>query len=178
MFAAIAAYGAIATMKSQRRQIDEQRQFIRTQTALLELDHRDRTWAQALGIRVTAKVRRYRRQLWWSVVVHNTSSAPVFDVDVTFGAELPAHRWDDKQSLATTAFRAYTLQSPISYYAPDFRVRLEHRGRLAVASEEWPRGQPGKERPTVEFTDATHVRWRLNGGELTKLGPVNGNGTD
>ncbi|MFF5020230.1 hypothetical protein [Streptomyces sp. NPDC001165] len=172
VFAAFAAYGAIATMKSQRQQIDEQRQFIRIQTALLELDHRDRTWAQALGVRVSAAEIKSGRKRWWRVVVRNRSSGPIFDVDVTFGAERPDTRSDGNITLTTQLVRAYTFRPFIPNHAPDLRVRLEPGGALAATSENWHSDGPRKEEPTVEFTDAAHVRWRLKSGELTKLGPV------
>jgi hypothetical protein len=91
-FAAIAAFGAVWTMRAQRQQIDEQRDFLRAQTALLELDHHDRTAAQALRVSIHARPRRWLGDpgWWvWKATVHNASSAPITCVRVRFGEGRP-----------------------------------------------------------------------------------------
>ncbi len=83
-FAAAAAYYTRGMLKSQRQQIDEQREFIREQSANLALERQ--------ALRAQAEERRvaHARQIsasWFGGMVRvlNASDAPITDVTAMFG---------------------------------------------------------------------------------------------
>lgn len=159
-FAAVAAIGATATLKSQKQQLEEQRDFLRAQTALLSLDHRDRVWKQALKISCSTKV------FWWlsgykGAVVRNGSDAPITDVQVTFGEEAPVSVWSRWGSHA-------------SLLDGDPAIWRALRGRESVCFHSRSVPKPRREflDPSVAFTDAGGVRWCLGPyGDLRQIEP-------
>jgi hypothetical protein len=101
-----AAFGALATLRSQKVQLREQRTFIAEQSKVLQLQHEElsaaaerRKWSQAekvaveagtanlqggqLGLGSVSVQQPLRRMLW----VHNKSAAPLRDVQVMFGSQ-------------------------------------------------------------------------------------------
>ncbi|MEU7428382.1 hypothetical protein [Streptomyces sp. NPDC040750] len=90
LFAGVAAYGAMATLRSQKRQIKEQRQFIADQSSVLELQRHElsavkegRRWEQARKVSCGYAASRGNEIQWLSVA--NRSSAPVYGVNVLWG---------------------------------------------------------------------------------------------
>ncbi|MGW1863741.1 hypothetical protein [Streptomyces collinus] len=105
VFAAFAAYYARGTLKSQREQISEQREFIAEQAANLRLERLElqaqmgeRRSAQARLIRLSstaegAELDEETGQMvgadHWTVMVFNGSDAPIYDLTMTFAGEPP-----------------------------------------------------------------------------------------
>jgi hypothetical protein len=167
IFAAVAALGAVATLRGQRRQIQEQRDFLRAQTALLDLDHQQRVVAQALG--VSLDVKKCRGPLWemidslgpwhhWRVVVRNGSSGPITDVEVLFGANRPRQITVGSVRIPEASLIAIQAHDAAEYRSP-----------------EWVPHHLDAEAPTVTFTDLNGVRWCLDRyGALRKASPGEG----
>ncbi|WP_338907063.1 hypothetical protein [Streptomyces nigra] len=90
-FAAAAAYYARGTMKSQQKQIREQRQFIAEQSANLALEREE--------LRIVALERREKqaRSIYIEEgygdrilgLLENGSEAPIYDLVIQFGIEVP-----------------------------------------------------------------------------------------
>ncbi|MCX5357182.1 hypothetical protein OG864_00040 [Streptomyces sp. NBC_00124] len=181
-FAAIAAYGAVATMRSQRLQIEEQRQFLRTQTALLSLDHRERTHAQALKVSLKARLHSSGNYWCWLSTVENWSDGPISDVQVSFGTAAPqSARIDPGFPIpASTAARVGRWFRSWPEVDLDAHISIGPRGKgafsssLVLANKEL---QPGTA-PILEFTDTNNLRWRLDHyGDLTDLGSADSDST-
>ncbi|WP_141746959.1 hypothetical protein [Streptomyces agglomeratus] len=170
-FAAIAAYGAVATMRSQRRQIEEQRQFLRAQTALLSLDHRQRTQAQALKVSLEARTNKDLGKRWWTAYVDNWSDAPISDVQLSFGVAAPESAGTRHGGAAGGALElSWFLKRPRSVDL-DAHISIGARGRVWFFSVSWREHQQPGLAPILEFTDTNNLRWRLDHyGDLTELG--------
>jgi hypothetical protein len=158
-FAAVAAYYARGTLRSQQQQITEQREFIAEQAANLRLEREelqaqlaDRRSAQARQIRLECRAEgaelndetgELENADFWTVVIRNQSETPVYDLTVAFAGEPP--RW------VQTADRA-----------GGGAVRVLPREQIATFTS--PRVDPIRlmgSRPVVRFRDADGVWWRL-----------------
>ncbi|WP_262705534.1 MULTISPECIES: hypothetical protein [Streptomyces] len=165
-FAAAAAYYARGTLRSQQKQIREQREFIAEQSATMALE-RAELLAQAEERR-TAQARRVSmkhslswtndaegfggRNDHWKVRVINTSDEPIRDVLVRFGDTY------DARDATTPGQRGW---------GPG-RVHLIGPGReFTFRSQRMPEVLLENARPDLYFTDANGVRWQLDAhGEL------------
>lgn len=164
IFAGGAAWFAYLTIRSQRKQIDEQRVFIGEQSANLTLERAElraaletRRWAQAKQVSMTYTTRATLSSgtitgyEGWSVVVTNGSDEPLADVLVRFGdtynaasaAELSAAGLPDQGRRGL----------PVSVIGPGRRVRFE--------SPRWPEATVDNNLPTVWFSDAAGEVWVL-----------------
>ncbi|CAL9515302.1 hypothetical protein [Streptomyces sp. enrichment culture] len=180
-FAAAAAYYARGTLKSQQKQIAEQRQFIAEQSATLALERaelraaaEDRKWAQA---RQVAMHHRKGASLvagegtvvddHWVVTVHNTSDAPVRGVEVRFGT---AYLASEVYELAPTAVHNLGAQVGDRLGMP---VHLLGPGRAArFLSQQWSEATVHNNRPVLFFTDDNGLRWQLDSyGKLEEAPP-------
>lgn len=171
-FAALAAGAAVWTLKSQRDQIGEQRDFIAEQSATLALERQelravaeDRKWAQArhvhLHFHATGSVTDGEGNVvgddQWIATVLNSSDAPVHDVDVRFGeAHLPAEVYE----IAPTAVHNWGASLGDRVVPP---VHLLGPGRaVRFFSPRWTPTVVHNNRPSVTFTDDSGVRWALD----------------
>lgn len=168
MFAGGAAWFAYLTIRSQRKQIQEQRVFIGEQSANLTLERAElraalkaRRWAQAKQVVMACETRGfsgvdeegvefgYDR---WSVLVTNGSDEPVADVSVRFGDTYNAASAVevDAQDLPDQGRRVL----PVSVIGPGRQVRFE--------SSRWPEATVDNNRPKVWFSDAAGATWVLD----------------
>jgi hypothetical protein len=159
LFAAAAAYYARGTMRSQQKQIAEQRDFIAEQSANLRLE-RDQLQAQladrrseqarhirlhrrAEGAELNDETGEFENADYWVVTVHNTSDSPIYDVEAAFGDH--AARWvstEDRSGGGT----------------------VQVLGRDQTAAFTSPRFAPVRlmsSQPSVRFRDADGLWWRL-----------------
>ncbi|MCG3041560.1 hypothetical protein L7D48_13475 [Streptomyces sp. S1A] len=176
VFAAMAAAAAVWTLKSQRDQIDEQRDFIRQQSENLALERAelravadDRKREQASQVKIAAHVFRrdengYDDEMRWYVVVKNESDAPIFSLQVTLGAagnavEVSEARYN----------RAYGYTTAGRRTTPPLEVA--GAGKLyRFCSEIMDREEGAANRPVLLFTDEAGVRWSLDGhGKLEEV---------
>ncbi|WP_432110798.1 hypothetical protein [Streptomyces sp. YPW6] len=169
-FAAAAAYGALMTMRSQRAQIREQRDFIADQRKVLNLQEQEltdgaraRQLEQARQVSLDADIVRVvdtvgsaRRQVdigWrWVTCVKNASNAPIYGVRVQVGDDLHEAAWPavsrqrpdgPEQSGAADVIKAGALwcfRSPV--YESEFGG--------------------GTVRPVALFRDESHREWHLD----------------
>ncbi|MER5534526.1 hypothetical protein [Streptomyces mirabilis] len=165
-FAAVAAYYTRATLRSQQKQIAEQRDFITAQAANLRLERSelqaqiaDRHAAQARQIRLSihaegAELNDETGDMenadQWIVTVTNTSDAPIYDVSATFGGQ-------ESQWVST------------DHRAGGGPVRVLSRTRSATFDS--PRLEPARltsSRPIVRFRDADGSWWQLLADEQLK----------
>ncbi|MFE3124490.1 hypothetical protein ACFXHD_13840 [Streptomyces hydrogenans] len=167
VFAGGAAWFAGMTLRSQRRQLREQQQFIgeqsqnlRLERAALEAAAEDRRTAQAR--RVIMRVRNGRSTVagddapegtdYWQVDVWNATDGPLRDVSVRFGDAY----------IATSAVEMGSDQVPgggrrsipIDMVAPNREVRFE--------SPQLSETTVHNNRPVVSFADADGHRWVLD----------------
>jgi hypothetical protein len=173
-FAAAAAYYARGTLKSQRQQIDEQREFIAEQAANLQLERAEygaiaaeRRRAQAALIRMEPNPQTHRSGLtdpwteWWLVKIHNRSSEPVRDVVVRFGENhtaLGSFHGNDHMC------RGAQLGVPLPV--------LAREGAAWFKSASSTDGSMPNALPCVYFTDNEGVRWKLDRyGDLAEVPP-------
>ncbi|CAM5330453.1 hypothetical protein SALBM311S_05777 [Streptomyces alboniger] len=185
-FAAIAAGATIWTLKSQRDQIDEQRQFIAEQSATLVLERaelraaaHDRKIAQARQVEMTVN-------LWaqsgvpadangepipdtFRIEVRNLSIEPIHEVTVRFG-EQEAHE-------ASAAVETDLIRRGLTVVADGPRlnvpVPLVGAGRIYLFTSGTLLADVDRHRPALLFTDNAGVRWRLNEhGDLREFVPV------
>ncbi|MGV9344274.1 hypothetical protein ACWDSD_05580 [Streptomyces spiralis] len=158
-FAAVAAYYARGTLRSQQEQIKEQREFIAEQAANLRLERQqlqaqlaERRSAQArlvrlnheaAGAELNDETGRLENADHWVVTVRNDSDAPIYDVSATFSGQSPEWvRTEDR--------------------AGGGPVRVLGRSKEIVLTS--PRFTPTRlmeARPVVDFRDAEGLRWRL-----------------
>ncbi|MEU6168076.1 hypothetical protein [Streptomyces tanashiensis] len=174
VFAAAAAYYTRGMLKSQRQQIDEQRDFIAEQAANLELERSEfralaaeRRQAQAAKIRMEPKSKQDRPgpndpwTEWWMVHIQNRSAEPVHDVVVRFGeahTALSAFHGNDHQG------RGVQLGVPLPV--------LAREGTAWFKSSSSTDGSMPNAHPVVYFTDNENVRWRLDRyGDLVEAPP-------
>ncbi|MGW3572232.1 hypothetical protein ACWDSL_51725 [Streptomyces sp. NPDC000941] len=175
VFAAAAAYYARGTLRSQQKQIREQREFIAEQSATLALERaelsaaaEERKWAQARQVRMRIWTARRVQRTWvraregyerWDVEVENGSSEPVRAVKVRFGASYTA---SEAYDLAHEDLPGGgRLGAPVPLIGP---------GRTFLfVSPNWPETTVDNNRPHVYFTDDAGLRWHLNEhGQLTE----------
>ncbi|MCX5423669.1 hypothetical protein [Streptomyces sp. NBC_00078] len=185
-FAAIAAGATIWTLKSQRDQIDEQRQFIAEQSATLALERaelwaaaQDRKIAQARQVGMTV-------QLWarsgvpgdangepipdtFRIEVRNLSIEPIHEVTVRFG-EQEAHE-------ASAAVETDLIRRGLTVVTDGPRlnvpVPLVGAGRIYLFTSGPLFEEVDRHRPALLFTDNAGVRWRLNEhGDLREFVPA------
>lgn len=162
-FAAVAAFYARGTLKSQQNQIAEQREFIAEQSANLHLERQalsadleDRRSSQARQVRIKhlaygAELNDESGQLegadQWYLTVVNGSDAPLYDVSVFFG-DAPA-RWVQSPGRAGgQPLRVLARSMEAEFESPVFEST-----RLAGA------------RGVVRFKDDQGVTWRLRPDE-------------
>jgi hypothetical protein len=180
IFAGAAAWAAYRTLKSQRDQIKEQREYIAAQEGVLALqrddllaDAAERRVAQARQIKLHAELtvsresivahtdlQRVRPLDTWRVTISNESPDPVREVNVIYG------RADQSLEAYETTLGKHTTNGPsllpISVIGPG--RRFECRSSTIPATIVKSR------RPTATFTDASGRRWRLeDAGTLTEL---------
>jgi multidrug efflux pump subunit AcrA (membrane-fusion protein) len=171
-FAALAAYYARGTLRSQQSQIAEQRAFIAEQAANLRLEREqlqaqlaDRRSEQARHIRMRCQVDgaelndetgQLENADQWVVVVQNTSDSPIYEVEATFGDH--AARW------VNTADRAGggTVQV------------LGRDQRATFVSPRLPPTRLMSSKPSVRFRDADGIWWRLLHDERLEEVPAPG----
>ncbi|WP_344629672.1 hypothetical protein [Streptomyces glaucosporus] len=185
VFAALAAAAAAWTLKSQREQIDEQRDFIRQQSLNLELERaelraaaEDRKAAQARQIepptahfmgprprRRTGRSRETTEELpekgYLATNVRNTINAPIRAVQVYFGdlAAEPRARVSDTRTGATEGEE----ETPVRLIGVD----KAYRYTSSLMTEREARIKP----VSIRFTDDDGVRWVLHGtGKLEEVG--------
>lgn len=159
-FAAIAAGATLWTLKSQRDQIGEQREFIAEQSQNLELERaelraaaEDRKWAQARQVLVRHYMAPTGEQgaYYWKVTIKNPSDAPVHDVEVRFGAAYIAAEVHEVLNTESLGER-WTIP-----------VHLLGAGRTAqFNSQRWPEATAHNNRPVVAFSDDSGLRWALD----------------
>lgn len=184
-FAAIAAGATLWTLKSQRDQIAEQRQFIGEQSATMALERaelhaaaEDRRGAQAKQIRmhhqkVGGSTDGQGVQVeddHWDVTVSNYSDAPVHQLEVRFGTAYRAaevYEWRPNWSLSMPVTRGDQLTLPVHLIGPGRSARF--------VSQRWSPATVHNNRPTLFFTDANGLRWTLDShGKLDEALPEPG----
>lgn len=167
IFAGAAAVYARGMLRSQQRQIAEQREFIAEQSANLELERaelraaaEERRCSQAKQVTVTYRTTGgqpdgsggssgYNK---WMVTVQNGSDAPLRQVRVRFGE---AHT-------ATGAVELESVHLPDRGRRPA-TVDLLGPGRsLSFLSPAWDETTVFNNRPTCLFTDADGAHWQLD----------------
>ncbi|OPC84210.1 hypothetical protein B4N89_27705 [Embleya scabrispora] len=160
--ASLAAWAAFWTLRSQRRQIAAQQQFIQDQSEVLALqrsalieDAEDRRSAQALRISVACRIVDDA----WIVQVTNASSEPITDLDARFGESYVV---SDAVVFPPDGGTAVRSGSPVAVLGPGRKALLES-SRLSTATLE-------NSRPTVTFTDRAGRQWRTD--EHDNLQPV------
>lgn len=173
-FAAAAAFYTRGMLKSQREQIDEQREFIREQSANLELERaefraqaEDRKRAQAAQVRLTGQVVESGGGVHgplnetWRARVENRSGEPIKDVVVRYG---PSH----------TSIGSYGRNDPDGH-GRNFGIPLAvigANGTFCFRSPTSSNGDLSNARPTALFTDSAGVRWLLDEhGALSEAPP-------
>ncbi|CAL9597489.1 hypothetical protein AB0P07_11845 [Streptomyces sp. NPDC085944] len=177
-FAAVAAGATLWTLKSQRDQIGEQRQFIAEQSENLALERAELRAAALARREAQAKqVYMYHRtgnSEWgdddatsdcWLVSVRNDSDAPVHALDVRFGETyLAAEVYDIPPTAVRGPNHGTRRARPVELLGPRRAVRFD--------SQEWPRAVAHNHRPTLFFTDDGGVRWSLDWqGKLEEVPP-------
>ncbi|MBT2505143.1 hypothetical protein J7I98_04370 [Streptomyces sp. ISL-98] len=167
MFAAAAAYGALATMNSQRRQLSEQREFINRQMDVLALEHQDLGDALEARRRQQAQLVKFQYDLipvagtvtgarHWRIRVHNQSSGPVRQVSVAFGTERPT------RAALTGKRRDEWVEYDGSVVVGDV-VEVLGAGKAGVFySRAGEREELTTLRPVVNFLDGVDIAWTLN----------------
>ncbi|MFE3495278.1 hypothetical protein ACFXOS_19765 [Streptomyces sp. NPDC059175] len=170
VFAGGAALFAGLTLRSQRKQLDKQQEFIDEQSTNLQLEREilradadDRRRQQARTIRMEPILQAAgggapgSRVEYWKVNVRNRSDDPIHDVTVRFGHESEA-------DTATTGMPAAQTTTP----AP-----LGILGAGSDARFESAKLDPGileGRRPVLLFTDNAGVRWsRDEHGDMTEV---------
>lgn len=159
-FAAAAAYYTRGMLKSQRQQIDEQRQFIAEQSANLSLE-RQALQAQA-DERKYAHARQVEAERWQHFLkVRNLSDAPITDVFVRFG--------DRSATKAHQIIPAGHGDPPRFSGDSEMPVELIGPGREYAFVD-------GIERWTTEvavlfFTDEDSARWQLDQDGKLEVAP-------
>ncbi|MFE0776871.1 hypothetical protein [Streptomyces sp. NPDC058861] len=177
VFAGGAAWFAGMTLRSQRRQIGEQQEFIREQSRNLQLERaelltvaEERRTAQAKRVAMAMRTAGGRENDYggfdgydhWRVTVTNGSDEPLKDVTVRFGNAYTAASANDEGSrhLPDDGRRPV----PVPLIAP--------RGVVQFASPTWEEATVDNHRPIVLFTDANGARWQLDEhGALTPRPP-------
>ncbi|MEV4920758.1 hypothetical protein AB0K47_28610 [Streptomyces tirandamycinicus] len=151
IFAAGAAGAAIWTLKSQRDQIAEQRDFIAEQSANLRLEReallaaaKDRRERQARGVRLEVE-RQY-------VYVFNESDAPIMSVSCIDGDAPPVRSCvvDATGNVATELIAAMVRGEDSG---PD--IDLVGVGQAAV----FQRAEGGRRAVSVSFSDVAGIDW-------------------
>ncbi|GGV45602.1 hypothetical protein GCM10010495_73940 [Kitasatospora herbaricolor] len=172
VFAAAAAAAAVWTLKSQRDQIGEQRDFIGQQATVLELQRgqllaqaKDRRIDQARRISIRAEKASPGNTAYgpaepdhWQVFILNNSGAPIRDVNVKYGS---AYLSTDAQETGSGGRR---LSVPDALIGP---------GRTAkFLSSNLPGAALQNNRPVAYFTDEAGIQWKLEeSGETTEVAP-------
>ncbi|WP_327324221.1 hypothetical protein OG735_18090 [Streptomyces sp. NBC_01210] len=158
VFAALAAYYTRGMLRSQRKQIDEQRQFIAAQSANLTLERRE---LEAIAAeRREGQARAVRLQsIADLVLVYNESPAAIRDVTCFV---------DSREAGGTNVARIADAASNLGMAiraVPDWPVPVDvPPGSLAA----FDRTRHADVR--VLFTDSAGVRWSLD--EHNELGPA------
>lgn len=162
-FAALAAFYARSTLRSQQNQIAEQRSFIAEQSANLQLERQalsadldDRRSAQARQVRLKhmahgAELNMDSGQMegasQWYLTVANESDAPLYGLSVTFN-DLPA-TW---------------VQSPGRAGAQPLRI-LARGMQAEFQSPVFESTELSGARGVVTFKDDQGVSWRMRADE-------------
>lgn len=169
IFAASAAGAAVWTLKSQRDQIGEQRDFIAEQSVTLALEREalraaaeDRKWAQARQVRMTfheAGERADSEGNWvegdhWVATVVNTSEAPVHDVDVRFGEASRAADVYEALRRSQGWNPGERLVAPVHLLGPGRAAQFSSQ----TGSASWIHNN----RPSAYFRDDSGLRWSLD----------------
>ncbi|MFF5285204.1 hypothetical protein [Streptomyces sp. NPDC013171] len=170
VFAGGAAWAAGLTLRSQRRQLDEQRAFIGEQSANLQLEREilradadDRKRGQARQVTM-----QYLMQgagtgeepvEYWQVKVVNRTAEPIHDVSVQCGVRISA---------TSVLLHGATQTERGPHPVP---LGILSSGFLAEFRTDFsPRGTLNAERPVVFFKDNAGVRWRLDEhGDLSQI---------
>lgn len=163
VFAGGAAWFAGMTLRSQRRQIDEQREFIGEQAANLQLeravlraDTDDRKRGQARQVTMQAIVQGVGdsgegRAEYWQVQIGNRTAEPIHDVSVQCGASISAARVILHGGVQT---ERGPHPAPLVLLSSGFSAEFH--------TDHAPVGTLKTERPVVFFKDNAGVRWRLD----------------
>jgi len=175
VFAAFAAYYTRGTLKSQQKQIDEQRTFIGEQAHNLHLERQallaaaeDRRWEQARQVHFRALVTkskggtgpggvRLRSTAVWVGVVTNSSQAPISNVRVTFGGEAAVSVMQEKPIYESLTGEGCTIPSG---------------GLCTFESERGEQEFLDACEPILTFTDIRGVTWHMD--RFDKISPIEG----
>jgi hypothetical protein len=162
-FAGLAAFGALATLKSQRDQIRDQRAFIAEQADVLQLQRDElsasaekRTWEQAQAVRFNPGA--IIREEWQpqGVVrvaeVSNESGTAVHDVNALLG----------NRAAGRVAVRSFTGEWGLLQSPPVSRL-----GPFEVAAFCFYRA-PSDAAPHAFFTDDAERRWHMTASGLLR----------
>lgn len=168
VFAALAAAAAALTLKSQRDQIAEQREFIRQQSENLALERaelqaaaeerrREQAKKVLLKCRVSGSsgVDRYGNSTgysFWVAEVHNNSDDPLHDVLVRFGSSYNAAKAFERDADGHPDAGRRTV--PVYLVGP--------RRVVVFNSSQWSEATVDNNPPHVYFTDDAGVRWHLD----------------
>ncbi|WP_030024916.1 hypothetical protein [Streptomyces monomycini] len=183
LFAGGAALFAYQTIRSQRRQISEQQDFIAEQSATMALERaalraaaEDRRRAQARRVRLHCRLHASRVtqdeegnpvyiEDCWRVVIHNDSEESIRCLTARFGegyVAIAAHQLPPSLQRVDDGER---LPIPVPVLGPGRRCVL-YSSRMSTATLE-------NSRPTLFFTDAGGVQWRLDDHEdLAEVEPM------
>lgn len=173
-FAAAAAYYTRGMLRSQRQQIDEQREFIAAQATNLEMERSelraqaaDRRRAQAAQIRMVPKPKQDRGSAndpWtesWMVHIQNESPEPIHGIEVRFGdshTAIGSYHGNDNLG------RNINLGVPLP--------KLASGGTAWFKSSSSTDGSMPNAHPVVSFKDNEGVRWKLDRyGDLAEVPP-------
>ncbi|WP_407288594.1 hypothetical protein [Streptomyces sp. BP-8] len=175
LFAGGAAWFAFQTIKSQREQIGEQRQFIAEQSATMALERdelraaaEERRLSQARQVVMAAELDG-RQQVYdaegelvtpvdhWRAQVTNRSTEPIRDLMVRFGeayVAVGAVTFDESG-------QGNPVPVPVHLLGPGRRCELRSQRFRVTTLQNSP--------PTLFFTDAGGQRWRIDvHGELSE----------
>ncbi len=172
VFAAAAAAAAVWTLKSQRDQIGEQRDFIGQQATVLELQRgqlldqaKDRRIDQARRISMRAEKASPGNTAYgpaepdhWQVFIRNDSAAPIRDVNVQYGL---AYLSSEARESGPGERR---LAVPDALIGP--------RREAEFISSNLPGAALQNNRPVAYFKDEAGIQWKLEEtGETTEVVP-------
>ncbi|MBP8532369.1 hypothetical protein [Streptomyces sp. MK37H] len=166
-FAAAAAYYARGTLRSQQKQIQEQREFIAEQSATMALERaelsaaaEDRRTAQARQIRMRPQTDGGRDDGGggrvgydhWRVHVDNGSDSPIHDIHMRFGTAY----------VAVSATEQEAARLPDAGRRPPRVHLIGPRRTVTFESQSGTEAFVDNNRPHVYFTDDVGVRWHLD----------------
>ncbi|MFJ7067506.1 hypothetical protein [Streptomyces sp. NPDC101115] len=173
IFAGIAAIAAGWTLKSQRDQIREQREFIGEQQTnlhiereILRADADERRRGQARQVEMGPLILQDvgpggAEGQHWRVTAVNRSAEPIHEVSVHCGADIRA----TSARLSGGANQgSQPRTAPIEILGSNCSAKFE--------TDNFPQGVLGSTRPVLFFTDNARARWRLDEhGDLSQVEP-------